>query len=135
MIKCLPFVGTFVTGCEAIVALTELDGQKFVSKMVQTGVGAAMDTAFVMSGGMSSLVTAPLKVATAEGGKIVLKEVLIKQAGKLTTNVAVRAATEYVVKKTNDDNARYRSRRSIFNILPSWPTSTGLSINLFYTKK
>lgn len=103
LVKCIPLVGTAVTGAEAVVALVDGDGKKFFSKLVQTGVGAAMDTAFVMSGGLSSLVTAPLKGGAIEGGKIagqkVLERMLVEEAGKITTNVAVRAATEYVVDK------------------------------------
>ncbi|KAJ6645872.1 hypothetical protein Bhyg_01081 [Pseudolycoriella hygida] len=99
VIKCIPFVGTAVNACEAVGALVEGDGNKFFSKLAQTGVGAVMDTAFVMSGGMSSLVTAPLKGGAIEGGKVVSKKVLeqmiVKEAGKITTNVAVRAVTEY----------------------------------------
>lgn len=100
IVKCLPIVGTAVNTIEAVAAFADGDGKKGVAKLAQAGVGAAMDTAFVMSGGFSSLVTAPLTGSTIEGGKIVGKklvsEMIVKEAGKITTNVAVRAVTQYV---------------------------------------
>lgn len=110
LVKCIPIVGTAVNACEAVGALIDGDGQKFVSKLAQTGVGAVLDTAFVMSGGLSSIATAPLKGGAIEGGKILgkktLEQLAIKEAGKITTNVAVRAATEYVVEKSNENHGR-----------------------------
>lgn len=91
LVKCLPFVGTAVTAAEAVVALREGNNKKFFSKLLQTGVGASMDAAFLMSGGISSLATAPLKGAAMN---------IIVQT---TANVALRAATEYVVDQANDN--------------------------------
>lgn len=98
LLKCVPFASTAVNAIETVGALTDGDGRRFFSKFLQTGVGVAMDTAFVMSGGLSSLVTAPLKGGAIEGGKIagqkLLEQMLVEEAGKITTNVAVRAVTE-----------------------------------------
>lgn len=91
IIKCLPIVGTAINGVEAVVALAEGDGKKCAAKLTQAGVGAAMDTAFVMSGGLSSLWTATLTGGTIEGGKIVTK--------KLVSNVVVRGATQFVTER------------------------------------
>lgn len=101
IVKCLPIVGTAVNGVEAVGALIDGDGKRFASKLAQTSVGAVMDTAFVMSGGLSSVITAPLTGSTIEGGKIVgkklMSEMLVKEAGKFTTNVAIRAVTQYTI--------------------------------------
>lgn len=56
LIRCIPIVGTAVTAVEAVGALLDGDGKKFVSKLAQTAVGGVMDAAFIMSGGASSLV-------------------------------------------------------------------------------
>lgn len=115
LVKCIPIVGTAVTAVEAIEALIDGDGKTFAAKLVQTGVGAAMDTAFVMSGGASSLVTAPLKGGAIEGGKIAgqkaLERVLVQEAGKITTNVAVRATTTYIT--DGGPNGGYRRRQYV----------------------
>ena len=45
-------------------------------------------------------VTAPFKGGDIEGGKMVgqkmIEQLVVREAGKLTTNVVVRAATEYL---------------------------------------
>lgn len=119
IVKCLPIVGTAINGVEAVVALVEGDGKKCVAKLAQAGVGAAMDTAFVMSGGLSSLVTAPLTGGTIEGGKIVgkklISEMVVKEAGKFTTNVAVRAATQYATEKAYKKSGRQHSSSGCSN--------------------
>lgn len=106
IVKCLPIVGTAVNAVEAVAALADGDGKKCVAKLAQTGVGVAMDTAFVMSGGLSSLMTAPLTGSTIEGGKIVgkklMSDALVKEAGKFTTNVAVRMVTQYATDKASE---------------------------------
>lgn len=103
--KCLPLVGTAITAVEAVAAAAEGDGKKCLSKLAQTGVGAAMDTAFIMSGGFSSLATAPLQGAALEGGKAagkrLMQQIVVREAGKLTTNVAVRGAAEYLAYKAS----------------------------------
>lgn len=78
IVKCIPIVGTAVTAIEAVGAAIDGDGKKCVSKLAQTGIGAVMDVAFVMSGGASSIVTAPLKGGAIEGGKLAGKKVLEK---------------------------------------------------------
>lgn len=78
LVRCIPIVGTAINAVEAGMALAEGDGRKCASKLAQAGVGVVMDAAFVMSGGMSSLVTAPLKGGAIEGGKIAGKKVLEK---------------------------------------------------------
>lgn len=116
IVKCLPIVGTAVNGVEAVAALADGDGKRFASKLAQTGVGAVMDTAFVMSGGLSSLVTAPLTGSTIEGSKIVgkklMSDMLVKEAGKFTTNVAVRAVTQYTIDKASGNNQLVKHQSS-----------------------
>lgn len=113
--KCLPIMDTAVNAVETVVALAEGDGKKCVAKLAQakTRVGAAMDSAFVMSGGLSSLMTAPLTGTTIEGGKIVSKklmsEMIVKEADKITTNVAVRAVTQYAADKASKSGEGQRS--------------------------
>lgn len=113
IVKCLPIVGTAVNAVEAVAALADGDGKKCVAKLAQTGVGAAMDTAFIMSGGLSSFMTAPLTGGTIEGGKIVSKklmsEMIVKEAGKITTNVAIRAVTQYATDKAYESNGGQRT--------------------------
>lgn len=99
VIKCIPVVGTIVTAAEAVEALIEGDGKKFASKLAQTAVGGVMDAAFVMSGGATSLVTAPLKGGAIEGGKI------------LALNIAAHAASETIV-NASESSGGYRSERS-----------------------
>lgn len=131
VIKCIPMVGTFVTALEAVEALIEGDGRKFASRLVQTAVGGVMDAAFVMSGGASSIVTAPIKGGVIEGGKIAGKKVVeqivireaaklgtnvaVQAAGKLTTNIAVRAASELIAEEVNESNARNHSQSKASN--------------------
>lgn len=116
IVKCLPIVGTAVNGVEAVAALADGDGKRFISKLAQTGVGAALDTAFVMSGGLSSLVTAPLTGSTIEGGKIVgkklMSDVLVKEAGKFTTNVAFRAVTQYAIDEPSGNSQLVKQQSS-----------------------
>lgn len=57
LVRCIPIVGTGVTAIEAVGALADGDGKKFTSKLAQIGVGVAMDAAFILSGGASSLVS------------------------------------------------------------------------------
>lgn len=101
LVKCIPFVGTAVNATEALGALFNGDGKEFVSKLAQTVVGAGMDTVFVLSGGASSILTAPLKGGTVEIGKLItkkgLEKLLIKEGGQILTNVAVRAGTTLVL--------------------------------------
>lgn len=108
IVKCIPILGTAINGVEAVMALAEGDGKKCLAKLAQASVGAALDTAFVMSGGLSSLVTAPLTGGTIEGGKIVgkklISDLLVKEAGKITTNVAVRAVTQYATNKACENS-------------------------------
>lgn len=116
IVKCLPIVGTAVNAVEAVAALADGDGKKCVAKLAQTGVGVAMDTAFVMSGGLSSLMTAPLTGSTIEGGKIVgkklMSDALVKEAGKFTTNVAVRMVTQYATDKASESGRIQQSYHS-----------------------
>lgn len=57
LVKCIPIVGTGVTAIEAVGALIDGDAKQFASKLAQTAVGGALDAAFIMSGGASSLVS------------------------------------------------------------------------------
>lgn len=114
--KCVPFMGTAISTYETIAAAFEGDGKKCLSKLAQTGVGVAMDTAIIMSGGLSSLVTAPLQTAAMESGKIagkkVIQSLVVREAGKLTTNVAVRGVAEYLAYKASDGSGGNRSGNS-----------------------
>lgn len=114
-VRCIPFLGTAVTAVEAVRAGIDGDKKECVSKLVQTGIGGIMDAAFVFSGGLSSLATAPLKGGAIEGGKIagqkVFEKILIEQGGKIVgqkvienvaANVVVRAGTEYVASVERD---------------------------------
>lgn len=124
LIKCIPVVGTIVTAFEAVEALIDGDGKKFVSKLAQTAVGGVMDAAFIMPGGASSLVTAPLKGGAIEGGKIAGKKaverLIVREATKVgtnvltnvATNVAVRAASEIVAEKVNESSGGHCSKSS-----------------------
>lgn len=119
IVRCVPVVGTIVTAVEGVVALTEGDGKKFASKMAQTAIGGVMDAAFVLSGGASavvtSVVTAPIKGGAIAGGKIagekVLQQFVAQEAGKLTTNIGVRVASEAVA-KVRERSERHKSQSS-----------------------
>lgn len=87
-LKLLPFVGTTWNAVEAVGALIDGDGKRFLAKSVQTIGGVGMDTVLVMSGGLSTLVTAPLKIAAIEGGKVAAFAV-------------VRGTSEVIVDKSN----------------------------------
>lgn len=64
-VKCIPLVGTAVTACEAVGALIDGNFDKCLSKLAQTAVGGVMDTAFILSGGVSSLVSLFLETNSA----------------------------------------------------------------------
>lgn len=126
--KCLPVVGTAINAVEAVAAACEGDGKKCASKLVQTGVGAALDTAFVMSGGFSSLMTTPLQGAAIEGGKVagkkVVQHLVVREAGKLTTNVAVRGAAEYLAYKYAGSGVNHSWNRNEKVGHDEWSTGT-----------
>ena len=81
IVRCIPLLGTAVTAVEAVDALVEGDGKTFLAKSAQATISGALDALFFLSGGASSLVTAPLKGGIVEGGKIALNEAG-KVAGK-----------------------------------------------------
>ena len=100
IVRCIAVVGTAVAALEAVGALIEGDGKTFLAKTAQATISGGLDVLFIASGGASSLVTAPLKGGMVEGGKIAgtkaLEKILVNEAGKITTQVAARAVTEYV---------------------------------------
>lgn len=77
---------TAVIAVEAVGALIDGDSRNCFTKLVQRDVGVAMDTAFVMSGGGTTLVTTPLKIGSTKAG----------------TQVLVRVATEYTAEKSSE---------------------------------
>ena len=105
IVRCIPVVGTAVSAVEAVGALIEGDGKTFLAKTAQATISGGLDAMFILSGGVSSLVTAPLKVGMVEGGKIAgkkaLEKILVNEAGKITTQVAARAFTEFVCDNSN----------------------------------
>lgn len=105
IIKCIPLIGTAITALEAGSALfLEGNGTKTVSKLAETCVGAAMDTAFIVTGSASSLMSAPAKAGAVEAGKRVAKKLFeflfIRETGKL----AARTAVEYIDYKTSESS-------------------------------
>jgi hypothetical protein len=79
-VKCIPFVGTTVTGCECVNALLHGDVTGSICKGVETAIDGALDATIVMSGGLSGLVTAPIKTAAKKGailaGSVAVKAVV-----------------------------------------------------------
>lgn len=90
IVKCIPFVGTAVAGTEAVRAAIDGDGKKCAAKLAETGVGAAMDTVFVDTGGAPTVATAPLKVGAVQAGAQVL----------------VRGFTDYLAEKVNENDIK-----------------------------
>lgn len=75
LVKCIPFVGTAVSGCECINALAHGDIKGFFWKGAETLVDGALDATIVMSGGLTSLITAPIKTAGTKGAAVAVTSI------------------------------------------------------------